>query len=159
MSWRDAIAKALTKGFRIEQESPGSFMAKKGDRDVGGLYLSATDPPFISGVKVQPEFRGQGVGSALYDAASQAAARSGQTLVPSPVSLSTDAQSIWRKHLATMPRDIAEDIVNQSRELGITHGYNPKHLDALLKVGLFGAPIGGFGAIAAQDQYGAQQWQ
>ncbi len=178
MSWRDAIAKALTKGFRIEQESPGSIAAMKGDRNVGGLYLSTTEPPFIVGVKVQPEFRGQGVGRALYEAASQQAARQGQTLVPSPVSLSPDAKDIWRKHFATMPRDIAEDVVEQSRDLGLTHGYSTSHLNDLLKYGIIGsAPIafaGGapraqaepstfadrwqpMGALAAQDQYGAQQ--
>jgi predicted GNAT family acetyltransferase len=162
-SWRDAIAKARTKGYRVEQESPGSFFARKGEHDVGGMYLSTTDPPFIVGIKVQPEFRGQGVGRALYETASQDAARKGQTLVPSPVDLSADAKEIWRKHLAQFPRDIAEDVIEQSRELGRTHGYSASHLDDLLKVGIIGgAPIafaaGARPAEAAQTTF-ADRWQ
>ena len=141
------------------------------------MYLSTTEPPFIVGIKVQPEFRGEGVGRALYETAAQDAARKGQTLVPSPVDLSADAKEIWRKHLAQFPRDIAEDVINQSRELGHTHGYSASHLDDLLKVGAIGgAPVAfaagarpaeaapltfadrwqPMAAFAVQDQYGAR---
>jgi GNAT superfamily N-acetyltransferase len=115
-------------GVEIKQLSPSYLIAKSGGKEVGQISLSEKNP-FVSLIQVDPNHRGRGVGSALYSEAEKAL---GRDLVPSPLGLSDDAKKFWRKQFAQMPREEAQKLINQAREIGLSYGIKPEHIETRL---------------------------
>jgi GNAT superfamily N-acetyltransferase len=115
-------------GFRTVRKTPSSIDAYVGDANVGSINLSENHP-YVSSIFVEPGYRGQGVGAALYG---KAEADLGRSLVPSPLGLSDDAKKMWRKNLASMPREEAQKIIDEAWAIGRSYGVKDKDIEARL---------------------------
>jgi GNAT superfamily N-acetyltransferase len=112
-------------GVEIKSLSPSYLVAKKGGQEIGQISLSEKHP-FVSLIQVDPKHRGQGVGSALYSEAEKAL---GKDLVPSPLGLSDDAKKFWQKQLSQMPDNEAQSLIQRSRQIGMSYGIKPEHIE------------------------------
>lgn len=113
------------QGVEIKQLSPSYLVAKSEGREIGQISLSEKNP-FVSLIQVDPQHRGKGIGAALYSEAERAL---GKDLVPSPLGLSDDAKRFWEKQLAQMPEPEARALIEKSRQIGLTYGIKPEHIE------------------------------
>jgi GNAT superfamily N-acetyltransferase len=125
---RPAAARDAVEGVRYVRKSPTMADAYVGDQFAGTVSL-AEGKPFVSAVSVEPQFRGQGVGSGLYR---EAEAMAGRPLVPSPLGLTEDATSLWQRRLARMRPEDANRLIDESMELGRGYGIRDEHLEPRL---------------------------
>jgi len=82
---------------RLGQGDGVYLVAWETDEPLGHAHLALTDPPELQDVEVRPEYRRQGVASAITTAAEQAAAARGYDLLRLQVSIGNDgAQALYR---------------------------------------------------------------
>jgi GNAT superfamily N-acetyltransferase len=110
--------------LRVERRGKTLADAYVGGKFAGQIGL-ADGGPFVSSVTVEPEFRKQGVGAALYK---EAEAMAGRPLVPSPLGLTDDATRVWKKRLAKMAPEDANRLIDESMEIGRGYGIRDEHL-------------------------------
>lgn len=122
-------------GFSMAKRTPHSIDALVDGKNVGTVNLSENHP-YISSIFVEPEYRGKGIGAALYGEAETVL---GRPLVPSPLGLSEDAKKMWQKNLSTMSPDEAKKIIDEAWAIGRGYGVKDAHiserLDPLLSKG------------------------
>lgn len=80
-------------GIKFLSTGNGGYSVKLGDREIGNAWLS-DNGPYLTSVRLEPEFQNKGIGSKLYDFIEK---DSGKKLIPSPLFQSPQAQSLWKK--------------------------------------------------------------
>lgn len=129
---------------KIVRKSPTMADAYMGDNFAGTISVSSRFP-FVSGVEVPAEYRGRGIGRALYAEAEEMA---GKPLFPSPLGLTDDALRVWRRRLEKMPPEEANRLLDDSQNAGEAYGISPARVAERL------APLRG--VISEMSKYNAK---
>ncbi len=144
--------------IEVTQPYPQSYDAFVGGQKAGNMSVSSSGP-FASPTVVEPNFRRQGVATALYD---QAEKDMGRRMIPSPLGLSDEAVQFWRSRFAAMPEHEAATLIREAQAVGESMGIGkhsserlakafPSYADAIRKygiAGLIGAATGtGIGSL------------
>ena len=95
-----------------------SWKAELGGREVGRMSLSPMGP-FASPVRIDEGLRRKGVATELYRLAEEDI---GRRLIPSPLGLSPEAISFWKRRLSGMPVGEAQQLLTESLEIAEREG-------------------------------------
>jgi len=103
------------KYFKPHSES---WRAELGGREIGRMSLSPMGP-FASPVRIDESFRRKGIATELYRRAEEDI---GRRLIPSPLGLSPEAISFWKRRLSGMPVGEAQQLLTESLEIAEREG-------------------------------------
>jgi hypothetical protein len=95
-----------------------SWKAELGGREVGRMSLSPMGP-FASPVRIDEGLRRKGVATELYRLAEEDI---GRRLIPSPLGLSPEAISFWKRRFSGMPVGEAQQLLTESLEIAEREG-------------------------------------
>ena len=95
-----------------------SWKAELGGKEVGRMSLSPMGP-FASPVRIDEGLRRKGVATELYRLAEEDI---GRRLIPSPLGLSPEAISFWKRRFSGMPVGEAQQLLTESLEIAEREG-------------------------------------